>query len=102
MRIPSYLLTETVEVEKYKGKSAYGYVFDDPISYRCRVEPNRAQVRTLSGDEIVTSFRAFLNPHSNDDDVPPLSRVTYHGVTYTVEQAAQQRGFSLSHIELRF
>lgn len=101
-KIPYFLLTQTVTVEKYAGKNAYGYAFDPPVSYRCFVEPDRAQVRTLSGDETITNFRAFLNPLNNSDDVPPLSKVTYNGVVYVVQSAGQRMGFTLSHIELRF
>lgn len=102
MQIPNYMLPQQVTIEKYIGKSATGYVFSEPVEYKARVEPSKQRVTTPNGDLVQTAYRAFMNPKAANDDIPPLSRLTYNGTTFIVQTSMQQHGFTLSHLELRF
>lgn len=97
MRIPRWLLRQTVSVERYRGSGAYGPVYDPPVDIRCRIEPKRQLVRDREGNEVVAEARLFAEPTV---ELGPEDRVTWDGRAYTVIEARKVYGLrEPSHVE---
>lgn len=81
MRIPGFLLRDTIAVEPYAGQTGAGESFGAATDLKARVEPNRRLVTTLDGEEVVSEAKAWVKPGQT---IPPRSRVTWKGRTLTV------------------
>lgn len=91
MRIPDWLLRQTVTLEPYRGESAYGPVYGDPVELRCRIEARRRLVRDRQGREVVADAQAWFAPEA-EVTITPESRLTWAGRTYTVLEARPMPG----------
>ena len=94
MKIPSFALPQTVEIEEYTGEGAYGPEFADSYTTKARVEYGRELVRNQNGDEAVCSARVYLDPK---DKPLPGSRVTIDGRTHRVLEVVFAYGFDSHH-----
>ncbi len=81
MKIPGFLLRETLSIEPYLGATGAGNSYGPAVSVPARVEPKRQVLRAADGGEIVSTAVAWTKP---DVDAPELSRVTWRGQTLTV------------------
>jgi hypothetical protein len=102
--IPGFLLAQAgqdVQVEPYRGASAYGDVFDLPATVRAIVEASRRLVRDRDGRQVTSETTLYCQP---GQDIPPGSRVTLpDGRITTVVQAIPNDGRGLpvpSHLEV--
>jgi hypothetical protein len=84
--IPSSLLIHKITVKEYKGNGPYGPLFDDPYEALCYFEKKHELVRDSTGQEIVSSARAFM---SADYEPPPKSIITFEGDDYEVITSAR-------------
>jgi len=84
--IPKMLLIHKIVVREYKGNGPYGPLFDDPYEALCYFEKKRELVRDSTGQEIVSSARAFM---SSDYEPPPKSVITFEGEDYEVITSAR-------------
>ena len=84
--IPSVLLCHVVTVKEYKGDGPFGPSYNDPYEARCYFEKKRELVRDSTGQEIVSSARAFMNP---EHEPPPKSVITFEGEDYEVISSAR-------------
>ena len=78
--IPNSLLIHRITVKEYKGNGPYGPLYDDPYEAQCYFEKKHELVRDSTGQEIVSSARAF-GPDMNHLKVLSLLRVkimSYH------------------------
>lgn len=91
MRIAGYLLRQTVTLEMPRGQGAYGPLYADPLSVRCRIEPKRRRVRTAAGVELVSEAVAQLDPSVQ---IAPEARVTWEGRAYQVIEVRSTPGLS--------
>ena len=94
MKIRRSLLKETATVETYTGEGAYGPVYADAVTVRCRVDRTRRLVRTAEGREAVSELT--LEIHPNDADrFTPESRVSLDGRVSTVITCSREtyRGY---------
>lgn len=84
--IPSALLCHVVTVKEYKGDGPFGPSYDDSYEIRCYFEKKRELVRDSTGQEIVSSARAFMPP---DHEPPPKSIITFEDEDYEVITSAR-------------
>jgi len=84
--IPKMLLIHKIVVKEYKGNGPYGPLFDDPYEAQCYFEKKHELVRDSTGQEIVSSARAFM---SSDYEPPPKSVITFEGEDYEVISSAR-------------
>lgn len=84
--IPNSLLIHRITVKEYKGNGPYGPLFDDPYEALCYFEKKHELVRDSTGQEIVSSARAFM---SADYEPPPKSIITFEGDDYEVITSAR-------------
>ena len=84
--IPNSLLIHRITVKEYKGNGPYGPLYDDPYEALCYFEKKRELVRDSTGQEIVSSARAFMAP---DYEPPPKSIITFEGDDYEVITSAR-------------
>ena len=84
--IPNSLLIHRITVKEYKGNGPYGPLYDDPYEALCYFEKKRELVRDSTGQEIVSSARAFMNP---EYEPPPKSIITFEGDDYEVITSAR-------------
>ncbi|MFF3310482.1 hypothetical protein [Streptomyces sp. NPDC002952] len=76
MRMPSFLLQHTVQVEAYLGASSKGDLYAAPQQVQCLLEEKTQIVISPGGEQVTSSsmYRTRL-----DHDPPPKSRVTLSG-----------------------
>jgi len=84
--IPSALFCHMATIKEYKNDGPYGPIYDDPYDVRCYFEKKRELVRDSTGQEIVSSARAFMPPSY---EPPPKSIVTFEGEDYEVITSAR-------------
>lgn len=73
MRMPSFLLQHTVQVEAYLGSSSKGDLYAAPEQVQCLLE-EKTQLVTSPAGEQVTSSSMYRTPLGHNP--PPKSRVT--------------------------
>lgn len=89
MRIPAFMLSQTVSVKPITGHSAYGDVFGTPYDLKCRIEPKRELIRDRDGEEVIAMARLFAFPEAtlNHGD-----EITWAGNVYRVATVAPMPG----------
>lgn len=88
-RIPAWMLRQSVTVTPYLGSSAYGDIFGDPYTLRCRIEPRNELVRDRDGNETVASGRLFTVP---DAAISVIDTVAWEGREYDVIDVLHHAG----------
>ncbi|KMS71304.1 hypothetical protein ACH49_24725 [Streptomyces leeuwenhoekii] len=73
MKVPTFVLQHTVQVEEYLGSGSKGDLYGPPEVVRCLLDERTQQV-TSPGGEIVTSGSSYIT--RPDHRPPPNSRVT--------------------------
>lgn len=95
MRIPTFLLQQSVSVKPYAGDGAYGAVYGTPYTAKCRIEPKRQRVVDRQGAEVIAEAVAYFTP---DTSLTVQSTVTWDGREYTVVEVRPVMGMSsVSH-----
>jgi len=79
--IPTALLRRQLAIERHKGESATGPVYEAPATYPARVERTRRLVRVTEDAVIASEATVYLRP---DAAVKVGDRVTCAGRTYSV------------------
>lgn len=99
MKIPSFLLIHTVDIEPFLGNGAYGPQYGSKVSYKARMEPKRSLVRDKDGNQAVAELKGFFDYQG--DDVLAESKVTWQNKKYIVISSQPQYGLhDVSHIEV--
>lgn len=89
MRIPAYMLRQTVTVTPFLGSSAYGDIFGDPYTLRCRIEPGNRLLRDRDGNETVASAKMFCFPEAT---IGVIDTVAWNGRTFDVINVMDEAG----------
>ncbi|RMB83650.1 hypothetical protein [Streptomyces shenzhenensis] len=80
--LPRWLLRHRITVEAYRGDSAYGPQYADPVEARALVTGTIKRVRSATGAEVVSTAQVYAAPGLI---APPGSRITLpDGRTTTV------------------
>lgn len=79
--IPTALLRRQLAIERHKGESATGPVYEAPATYPARVERTRRLVRVTEDAVIASEATVYLRP---DAAVKVGDRVTVDGQSYSV------------------
>jgi hypothetical protein len=85
MRVPSFLLTDRVQIEPSLGNTGDGDTYDVPFELPAYVERNRATIRDRAGRDHKVSSLVILRPTSA---VKLGDRITVDGVPRIVRQVA--------------
>lgn len=83
MKVRRSLLKDTVAVETYSGEGAYGPVYAAAANVPCHIDNDERLVRSMGGDEVVSSARLTIHP-ANAAAFTPESRLTIQGRSSTV------------------
>ena len=98
MRVPGWLLLETVTITPQTGMGWDGPEYGTPYTARCHIEPGQRKVTDRQGEEVVAEATAFFVP---EVAVKPGDKVTWEGRTYTVIEARPWRALGRpSHVEV--
>lgn len=89
MRIPAMMLQQTVTVTPYLGTSAYGDVFGEPFTVRCRIEPRNRLVRDQQGVETVAMAKMYTFP---EVEITVQSKVSWLGREFDVLTVMDEAG----------
>lgn len=89
MRIPGFMLRQSVSVRPYLGTGAYGDQWGDSFTVRCRIEPRNELIRDSAGNETVASAKMYTAPGVA---ITPQSEVTWNGVVYDVMSVMPEPG----------
>lgn len=97
MSLDRLLTGDLVTVTPYRGETAYGPSYADPLEVDCRAVTYRKLVRNGAGDEVVSEATLYVRPTLPDgtaaaDVFPPESLVTVNGRQAQVISAAPHRG----------
>lgn len=85
MRVPRFLLRDTIALEDYGGSGARGPLYATSRNVRGSVQPKTALVTDSRGQAVTITALVIIRPE--DGPVPAESRATTRGVTYRVIQA---------------
>jgi len=91
MKIPKWMLNQTVTVRPYSGSGAYGPVYGDTQTVQARVEYSKQRTIDDEGNEVVSDTRVFFRPGVN---VPSESEVIHEDTTYTVNELRKHQGLN--------
>jgi len=98
LKIPKWMLRQTIQVEPYSGSGAYGPIYGNTFSSSARVQHGRMRTMDDDGNEITSDTQVFMRPGVN---IPVGSKVYYESNTYTVNDVKDHQGLSVkSHKEL--
>jgi len=98
MRVPGWLLRETVTITPFLRMGWDGPEYGDPFEARCHIEPGQRKATDRQGEEVVAEATAFFAP---EVQVKPGDKVTWEGRTYTVIEARPLRALGkASHVEV--
>lgn len=99
MKIPKFLLPHTAIVKPFVSNGAYGPVYGDEVTYKCRIEEKNTLVKDSEGKEVVSNTRGFFE--YKGEDVPSQSKVIWNGKEHIVIDSVPQTGLKeVSHIEV--
>jgi hypothetical protein len=94
-------ITQTIELQEFRGRGPRGDVFDPAITVEdVFVEDKRRRVRTATGDQVWSTRTVYAPPGTGGE---PGSLVTYAGVTSAVVSRAYHDGGGMptpDHVEL--
>lgn len=76
MRIPPFMLAQSVEVEVYQGAGAYGPSYAPATTKKCRVESRKRVAVTAQGNDVTIEATLFFDP---DEVIPEESKVVLDG-----------------------
>lgn len=94
--IPDHLLPHSVTRTRETRNDAWGAVSSASINIdHVRVEPQTGRTWGLTGDMPLIRGRLF----ANDADIIEGDRITFDGVTYTVQAVKKLYGFTYDHME---
>ena len=99
MRVPTFLMTQTCTIKPYIGQTPSGPKYGEPYTSKCRFEVYRKKLTDDKGKEFIGNGRVFLPPDDSNINLLVNSSVTVDGVTYSIREKINQRGFKLSHVE---
>ena len=99
MQIPILLLTQTVEIFPYLGKTPKGDKYDTSFESLCRFESFKKRYKKPSCEEFVANGRVFLPANDNTVSLEINTKMIIDGKTYNIIEITIHRGFSLSHVE---
>lgn len=98
MRVPGWLLLETVTITPFLRMGWDGPEYGTPYTARCHIEPGQRKVTDRQGEEVVAEATAFF---AHEVAVKPGDKVTWEGRTYTVIEARPLRALGkASHVEV--
>ena len=94
--IPEYLLPHTVTRIRETVADEWGGVTSSSVSIpHTRIEPQTGRTWGLTADMPMIRARLF----ANDADINEGDRITFDGVTYTVQTVRKLYGFTYDHME---
>lgn len=96
-----FLLTQTAEIQAYKGYRNGDDAYAEPETRKCRVQYgkyNRHLYKDPSGEAETITANAKM--FTTGDPIPPRSIVTVDGQRMTVTDCYIARGFSADHLEV--
>ncbi|MFJ2183450.1 hypothetical protein ACIOJG_22795 [Streptomyces anulatus] len=100
--IPRRFLRHRITVEPYAGRSSTGPLYGPPVEVQCFLDQKTRNVRTPTGDTVVSSSTAYASPGTT---APPLSRVTLSGgrQTRVIQDAPRDSGGlgAPDHVEIQ-
>lgn len=97
MRIPAFIMQETVTVQPYEGDSAFGPVYGDSFTVKAYGEQGRRETVDQEGREVTADAWLALPP---DTAIKAQDRVDWLDRSYAVVNVAKYRPFGKpSHIE---
>ena len=76
MKVPNFLLGNTVSVEDSLGVTSFGPKFAAARTVRCRVEYRKRLIKTAEGADIISEASVITSP---DESLPLGARVTIDG-----------------------
>lgn len=85
IRIPTFLLRDTITIERYLGSGAYGETYDTAEIVRAHVEPTNQAVIDQAGKQARVEAIVMVRPEVRP--IPIDSRITWGGVTFNVLRA---------------
>lgn len=85
MKIPTFLLKDTISLEKYAGSGAHGPVYDGVVSVKAVFQDTTKLITNLRGVVVAASAAVLIRPE--DGPVPVESRATVRSVVYRVASA---------------
>lgn len=99
MRIPGFMLAQTVQVTPFLGSGAYGDKFGKPFTVRCRIEPRNQLVRDQQGVETVATAKMYTFP---DVTITVQSTVQWMGRDFDVVTVMEEAGPNgqIHHLEV--
>ena len=81
MRLPGFLLQDTITLERYAGAGAYGDTYEDGETVRAHVDGTRRAIIGQDGQQAIAEATVYTRPMTE----PAVeSRVTWRGRTYTI------------------
>lgn len=85
MRVPNYVLRETIAVEEYNGAGARGPTYSPQRSIRALMQPTNRLLTEQDGHVVTIDTIMIARPESGL--LPVQSRVTWGGDNYRVLRA---------------
>ena len=82
MRVPRYLLRETLAVEAYAGSGAKGPVYTPARDVRANVQDTTRMTTDSRGTQRVVDVLAIIRPE--DGPLATETRVTWNGIVFRV------------------
>jgi hypothetical protein len=83
------MLQQTVTVKPFLGAGAYGDLYGEPYSVRCRIEPRNELVRDQQGVETVATAKMYTFPEVT---ITVQSIVTWMGREFDVVTVMDEAG----------
>ncbi len=97
MKIPLFMLTDTVTVEEYIGNNAYGQSYKQPYELAVRLEEKQKIVKNTMGNQIVSETLLISNQY-----IPIGSKIAFNQKETEVIECNLKTGFgNVSHYEVR-
>lgn len=78
MKVPPFMLTDTITVETYSGSGARGPMYETAASVKARVEYRRKVLESPTGDDVIAEARVLADA-ADEAKLSPGSRVTLPG-----------------------
>lgn len=105
MRLPAFLLRDTIEVEPYLGASGDGPIYGPPVAVRCFLASSERSVRqpAREGSRLVKDVTTAYIQCEDAHHFAPEARVTLHGRRVEVEAVRRHEipgGPTPNHVEV--
>ena len=92
-------MTQICTIKPYLGTTPTGKSFGTSYTAKCRFEQQQVKLMDRDGKEFVGKGKLFLLPDEVNFGLFIDSEISIDGVTYTIVDKINHRGFTSSHVE---